>query len=199
MSARPSWGEPMPGRVFDFTPEQDAVIRAIEKRTRSEVVILAPFPPTTGFGSEYHEGFLSRPEEYLCKREAEDFPWYIPWAEENGELSYLCDNPTERMMTEKELRQYPEIIRTRIEEGSASSGTGTCNVVSSRCFGAPPDDIDHVLQELHAFTALLAMGWHLGREQDFADPFVPEAEPPSEEEQLWQEYEEDRRRNIHGS
>ena len=32
------------------------------------------------------------------------------------------------------------------------------------------------------------MGWHLGRERDFDDPFIPEPEPLNEDEQIWDDY-----------
>ena len=44
MRKKPDWGEPMPFRFFDFTPEQEAVIRRIEDITQAEVIIIAPFP-----------------------------------------------------------------------------------------------------------------------------------------------------------
>ena len=71
---------------------------------------------------------------------------------------------------------------------SSLSDTGSRNIVSSECSGFPYGDIDHILQELLALTPLLKMGWHLGRERDFDDPFTPEPEPLSEDEQIWDDY-----------
>lgn len=189
MRKKPDWGEPMPFRVFDFTPEQEALIRRIEEITQAEVIIIAPSPRTIS-SHEYYEGFLSRPEEYLSELDSEDFfdRGDIPWAEENGELSYIRDQPMKRKMTEEELQQYPENIRNAIESVSSLSDTGSCNIVSSECSGFLCNDIDHILQELLALTILLKMGWHLGRERDFDDPFIPEPEPLSEEEQIWEDY-----------
>ena len=189
MKKKPDWGEPMPFRVFDFTPEQEEMIRRIEDITQAEVIIIAPCPLTMSSYDRY-EGFLSRPEEYLNELESEDFDnrWYIPWAEENGELSYIRDQPITGVMTEDELQRYPENIRNAIESGSSLSDTRSNNIVSTECSGYPYCDIDHILQELLALTALLKMGWHLGRERDFDDPFTPEPEPLSEDEQIWDDY-----------
>ena len=189
MRKKPDWGEPMPFRVFDFTPEQEAVIRRIEEITQAEVIIIAPSPQTMSSYDRY-EGFLSRPEEYLSELESEDFSdrGHTPWAEENGELSYIRDRPMKRKMTEEELLRYPENIRNAIESGSSLSDTGSCNIVSTECSGFLCNDIDHILQKLLALTLLLKMGWHLGRERDFDDPFIPEPEPLSEDDQIWDDY-----------
>ena len=193
MKKKPDWGEPMPFRVFDFTPEQEALIRRIEEITQAEVIIIAPSPRTMSSYDRY-EGFLSRPEEYLNELESEDFDnrWYTPWAEENGELSYIRDQPITGAMTEEELQRYPENIRGDMEIEFELSDTGSCNIVSTECSGFLCNDIDHILQKLLALTVLLKMGWHLGRERDFDDPFIPEPEPLSEDEQIWQEYCESR-------
>ena len=102
----------MPFRVFDFTPEQEAVIRRIEDITQAEVIIIAPSPQTMDSYNR-NEGFLSRPEEYLSELESENFDnrWYTPWAEENGELFYIRDQPLTGVTTEEELQRYPENIR----------------------------------------------------------------------------------------
>lgn len=56
---------------------------------------------------------------------------------------------------------------------------------SSRRFGR---SIDRILNEMLDFTALLEMGWHLGREEDFNDPFIPDSEPPDEEDDMEQAF-----------
>ena len=185
MKKKPDW-EPMPWRVFDFTPEQEEMIRRIENITQAEVIIIAPGSPTIS-SYDHYEGFLSRPEEYLSEFDSEDFSdrGHIPWAEENGELSYIRDQPITGLMTEEELRQYPEDIRQVMEIQFESSETGSCNIMHS---WEVEKNIGQVLQQLLTLTPLLKMGWHLGRERDFDDPFIPAPEPPSEEEQIWQEY-----------
>lgn len=186
MKKKPDWGEPMPFRIFDFTPEQEALIRRIEEITQAEVIIIAPSPRTMSSYDRY-EGFLSRPEEYLSELESEDFDnrWYTPWAEENGELSYIRDQPITGVTTEEELQRYPENIREFMKIEFELSDTGSCNIVTSEHIG---NNIDQVLQKLLAFPPLLKMGWHLGRERDFDDPFTPEPEPLSEDEQIWDDY-----------
>ena len=75
-----------------------------------------------------------------------------------------------------------EDIRQTMEIEFELSYTGSCNIVSSECTG---NDIGEVLRQLDALTALLKMGWHLGRKKDFDDPFIPEPEPSGEEEPVW--------------
>jgi len=53
MKKKPDWGEPMPFRVFDFTPEQETVIRCIEDITQAEVIIIAPSPRTMSSYDRY--------------------------------------------------------------------------------------------------------------------------------------------------
>lgn len=181
MRKKPEWGEPMPYRVFDFTPEQEALIREIEDKTCAEVIVIAPYRPPSCGGRDSYTGFLSRPEEYLHELESVDLSDFdrIPWAEENGKVSYIADYPKTGKMSEAELRKYPENIRGALEHYGES-----CNIVDE-CIG---DDIDQVLQEMQALTVLLGMEWHLGRERDFDDPFLYEEEPMSAEEEIWWEH-----------
>ena len=170
----PNW-EPMPGRVFDFTAEQSAEIRAIEELCHAEVIVLAPIPGTLQCA---YEGFLSRPLEYRNEDSC-------MWREENGELSYIRDAPTAGVMPEEELRRYPRHIRCMLP--TEKYDIGSYNVVPTLCGGT---NVDSILQRLRSFTVLLEMGWHLGREADFDDPYTPEPEPRSEEARMWEDYEE---------
>ena len=184
--------EPMAGRILRFTVEQLAKIRAIEEACNAEVIVLAPFPEA---GEAQYAGFLSRPREYRGEAEREEpygrfFKPYIPYPEENGELCYILDRPTAGMMPEEERRRYPELIRREIPSIKTYSAIDSCNILPSRRYGG---DVDRVLCELEVFTGLLQMGWHLGREEEFTDPFIPEPEPKSEEELLWEEYLDERR------
>ena len=183
MRKKPEWGEPMPYRVFDCTPEQEALIRGIEDKTCAEVIVIAPYRPPSCGDRDHFRGFLSRPGEYLHELESEDLSEFdrMSWAEENGKLSYIADHPKTGIMTEEERRKYPENIRRALERSVSES----CNIVDSECIG---DDIEEVLREMQAFTVLLKMGWHLGREEDFDDPYLFEEEPMSEEEEVWWEH-----------
>ena len=162
----------MPGRVFEFTARQTAAIREIEELCHAEVIVLAPIPDT--WRNEY-EGFLSRPQDDPSGG----------WREENGELCYLRDDPTAEMMSEEELRRYPEHIRRMFP--TEKHDLGSCNMLPSFC-GGP--DVDNILRRLRSFTVLLQMGWHLGREEDFDDPYSPAPEPMSVEELMWQDYQD---------
>ena len=166
-------------RVSCFTPEQDAVIRAIEETTQAEVIITAPFrwwmtDPST---ENLYNAFLSRPEIYKKPRTDKSFrPIPIPCPEVNGELSYIRERPMKREMTEEELRQYPEFLRMVIEIRSGLSETGaSCDIVTSECSG---ENIDRLLQLLLSFTSLLKMGWHLEPKRNFDGPLEWEL-PPS--------------------
>ena len=173
----------MPYRVFDFTPEQEALIRGIEDKTCAEVIVIAPYRTPSCGDRDHFRGFLSRPGEYLHELESEDLSEIdrMPWAEENGKLSYIADHPKTGRMSEAELRKYPENIRRALEKSVSES----CNIVDPECTG---NDIEEVLRELQGFTVLLKMGWHLGREEDFDDPFLPEEEEESAEDEIWWEY-----------
>ena len=87
---------------------------------------------------------------------------YTPWAEENGELSYIRDQPITGVMTVEELQQYPENIRKSIKIEFDLSDTGSCNIMTSERAG---NNIDQLLQKLLTLTSLLKMGWNLGRER----------------------------------
>ena len=166
--------EPIPGRVFDFTPEQQELIREIERKTGAEVVVVDSTLITLGDHYQCYEAFLSQPEKYLSERGTE-------WLEEVGELAYIRDQPSTEMMTQAELARYPDFIRRELP--NEETGSGSCNILSTWC---SDEDIGQLLQEMSDFTVLLSMGWHLGRTKDFIDPFIPE--PLSEEEIIWQEY-----------
>lgn len=149
---RPAW-EPMPGRIFDFTERQQILIGAIEKITDAEVIVLKPMPEF--ILREKYSGFLSRPQ-----KNAEDAE-YPKWREENGELSYIRNNPNTKIMSAEERLLYPEFIRREFPEEDEPE---PCNVIPAYCRG---DDIDQVLSELYRFTILLEMDWHLSREENY--------------------------------
>lgn len=187
----------MPGRISVFTEKQKNVINWIENKCNAEVIVVCDEPDLPGLSASY-AAFLSRPEEFTGEQEIRSryqrfFRIRIPWPEMNGELSYLRDDPEEKMMSEAERKRYPEIIRREIPSETTFSKLDSCNILTSRRYGW---SIDPLLDEMREFTALLELGWHLGREADFDDPFIPDIEPRSEEDLIWEEILEERRAAV---
>ena len=111
------------------------------------------------------------------------------------ELFYILDQPLTNQMTLEQIKLYPQPVQRElliITELSVPESpwddqdmNDSCNILSSQQEG---HDIDKLLNDMEAYTELLHMGWHLGREQDFQDPFIPWRHVKTEEEEIWEEY-----------
>lgn len=166
-----------------LTKAQKVLIAEIEIRTSAKVILTRNLPE---FGLCY-EGFLSLPEDGDDENEDDwrDTPGghYYPWSAERGELCYIRISPSKTSMTEQEITAYPPIPRRELEYSRRDNES--CNILLTvTC----RDDIDSVLTDMFEYSMLLNMGWRLAKEESFDDPFIPEEEPKTEEELMWEEY-----------
>ncbi len=111
---------------------------------------------------------------------------------EDRKLIYILDNPLEGNMPESQYAQYPDAIQQQFQFNAEHEPwlRESDNLVSSFRDG---DNIETMLHEMLEYTKLLELGWHLGREEDFCDPFIPEPKPITEAEQIWDEYKDEQK------
>lgn len=111
------------------------------------------------------------------------------------ELYYILDQPLTDPMTLEQIKLYPQpvqrelLILTGLYDPEIQRDhpdmIGSCNILSSWQTGY---DINNLLNNMDAYTELLHMGWHLGRKQDFQDPFISWRRVKTEDEEIWEEY-----------
>ena len=103
------------------------------------------------------------------------------------ELSYIADVPQKDILSPEQLAAYPPEIRDALSNNVGDPDSiVSCNILPTFASGG---DYTEILRKMLEYTALLKMGWHLGREEDFRDPFeYPSPSPESEEDLLWSDY-----------
>ena len=102
-------------------------------------------------------------------------------------LSYIADVPQKEILSPEQLAAYPPEIRDALTNDAGDPDSiVSCNILPTYTSG---EDYTAILREMLEYTTLLKMGWHLGREDDFQDPFeYPPPPPVSEEDLLWADY-----------
>lgn len=161
-----------PGILCFLNEEQRKLAEELERRTGAEIRL---DPLKVSFKSMW---LVSSEPKYDEDGDLVDDP---------DELSYIADVPQKDILSPEQLEAYPPSIRSALENDVDDPDLiVSCNILSTYTSG---EDYTGILQKMLEYTILLKMGWHLGREEDFCDPFVyPPPPPKSEEDLLWEEY-----------
>jgi|GEM_PF-5017861 len=161
-----------PGVLCFLNEEQQKLAEELERRTGAEIRL---DPLEVSFKSMW---LVSSEPKYDEDGDLVDDP---------DELSYIADVPQKNILSPEQLEAYLPRIRSALENDvDAPDLIVSCNILSTYTSG---EDYTGILQEMLEYTILLKMGWHLGREEDFCDPFVYPPHPQkSEEDLLWEEY-----------
>lgn len=167
------------GAIFTITEQQKAIIAEIENATCAQIML------------GYNDIGFYRWEGQLCSKE-------IVYDEDGDEInapiqfSYLLDIPLESVMPEAQIELYPASVRQELRalaQADEPEFGESCNILTSWSYG---NDLDEVLIYMREYTKLLDIGWHLGNEDEFLDPFIRYKKPRTEADEIWDEYDSEK-------
>ncbi len=125
---------------------------------------------------------------FLCAPLTKNAEYFID--PEKRELVYILDKPLTGNMPESQYSQYPEIVQREIRRDFSDDLELRLsdNWLYSTC---EDTKLEAMLAEMLEYVKLLQMGWHLGREKDFHEPYIEFKRPEEDFDDPYIEAEEE--------